>query len=138
MSEIESKLNEENENIKELFSFNGGKSQLKHIKEHFIDFIKNSNNGSNYFIELLYHYSKCRPHQQHVSKELVECFYSCFPEQINEIQQKIKHAFLLKFIIFPEEFPIDENKEEKEMFLLLQKDDFVGFISYLSNNPQFT
>ena len=31
--------------------------------------------------------------------------------------------------MFPEEFPIEENKEQKEMFLILQKDYIDGFIS---------
>ena len=34
----------------------------------------------------------------------------CFPEIINELQHDIKeNTNLLKFIIFPEEFPINEN-----------------------------
>ena len=38
--------------------------------------------------------------------------------------------------MFPEDFPIDESKEQqKEMFLLLQKDDIDGFVSFLSNTP---
>ena len=32
-------------------------------------------------------------------------------------------------------FPINESKEQKEIFLLLQKDDIDGFISFLSKNP---
>ena len=34
-------------------------------------------------------------------------------------------------------FPINESKEQKEIFLLLQKDDIDGFISFLSKNPTF-
>ena len=37
-------------------------------------------------------YSFCRPTQQNVSKELVECVCSCFPEQINEIQENLKNT----------------------------------------------
>ena len=81
MSEIDSKLKEENEFYKELFNFNGSETQLKHLKE----MIKNPENGPNYYIDLLDHYSKCRPNQHNISKELVECVYSCFPEQINDI-----------------------------------------------------
>ena len=40
-----------------------------------------------------------------------------------------------KNCIFPEEFPKNENKEQQEMFLLLQNDDIDGFISFLSKNP---
>ena len=141
MSDIESKLKEENEFIKELFNSNGDEAQLQHLKEVIQNFIKQSKqtNFSNYLIGLLNFYSACRPHQQHFTKELVECIYSCFPEQINEIQQFIKsynsEYNFLKFIIFPEEFPMNESKEQKEMFLLLQKDDIDGFLSFLSNNP---
>ena len=131
MSEIESKLKEENEIIKEFFDFNGDQKQLSHIK----DYIKNSKNGPIYFIRLFDYYSKIRSHQTDVSKELVEYAYSCFPEQIHEIQQEIKtNTLFLKFIMFPEEFPINESKEQKEMFLLLQNDDIDGFISFLSKN----
>ena len=47
-----------------------------------------------------------------------------------------KDTDILKFIIFPEEFPIIENKEQKEMFFILEKDDIDGFLSFLSNNPK--
>ena len=90
----------------------------------------------NYFIKILEFYSRCRPHQHNVSTELSKCIYSCYPEQINQIQQKIKdNTDVLKFIIFPEEFPMKENELRKEMFLLLQKDDIDVFISFLSKNP---
>ena len=137
LSEIESNLREENECIKELFNFNGSQSQLQHVKELFSNFIKNSKNDSKCFIELLKHYSQYRPHQHDVSKELVECVYSSFPKQIKEIQKNIKTQtlFILRFIIFPEKFPINGNKEENEMLLLLQRDDLEGFISFLSKNP---
>ena len=128
MSEIETKPKEENDFNKELFNLNLDKVSLTHIKE----MIKMSKNGPKYFIDLFDHYSKCRPHQHNVCKELVDCVYSCFPEQINEIQQNIRNTEILKFIIFPEEFQINENKEQKEMFSLLQKDDIDGFISFLS------
>ena len=78
-----------NRHFSEQKYFNGDKAQLKHLKEFFITFIIHSKQGPNYFIGLL-EYSKCRPHQQDISKELVECLYFCFPEQINEIQIK-KH-----------------------------------------------
>ena len=137
MNDIEKTLKEENENNKELFNLNGNEAQLKHIKEVFL---KSVQRGSNYyyyyFIQLLEHYSQCRPRQHYISKELVECIYSCFPEQINEIQEYIKEdTDILKFIIFPEEFTINENKKHMEMFSLLQKDDIDGFISFLSKNP---
>ena len=135
MNDIESQLKEENENIKALFNYKGGESQLKHLKELFASSIQNSKNCSKYFINLLDHYSKCRPNHQHLSKELVECVYSCFPEQINEIKQNIKKTKFLKYIIFPEEFPIEGSEEQKEMILLLQRDDLVGFLSFLSKNP---
>ena len=136
MNDIVSKLREENEVIKELFDFNGCTTQIKHLKEVFTNFINNSNNCSYYFLQLLEYYSKFRPHQHNISKELTECIYSCFPEQINEIQQNIKeNTKILKFIIFPEEFPMNESKERNEMFSLLQRDDIDGFISFLSNNP---
>ena len=126
MSEIETKLKEENEFIKELFNFNGNEAQLKNLKE----MITNKQNSPNYFIQLLEYYSKCRPNHHNVSRELTECIYSCFQEQINEIQQYIRKTtkifkipYMLKFIMFPEEFPINENKEQQEMFSLLQIDD---------------
>ena len=103
MIEIESRMKEENENNKELFNFQGDEAQLKEL---YTNYIKNSRNGLNYFIQFLEHYYKCRTNQNHISKELVECIYYCFPEQINEIQQKIKNTEILKFIIFPEEFPM--------------------------------
>ena len=87
MNDIEWELKEVNEYIKELFNFNGGETQLKHFKETFTNYINDSNNGPNYFIKLLDFYSQCRPHQckpQHnVSKELIECVSSSFPEQNN-------------------------------------------------------
>ena len=136
MCDLESKVKEENENIKELLSSNGNNAQFKYIKEVFSNFIKSSKNDSFYFINLLNFYSKCRPHQHNISKKLIECAHSCFLEQFNEIQNYIKEKIgILKFIIFPEEFPINESKEQQEMFLLLQKDDIDGFISFLSKNP---
>ena len=107
MNTIESKMKEENEIIKELFAFNGDETQ--HLKQVFLTFIQNSNNGSKYFILLLEHYSLCRPYHHNSSIELVECIYSCFPKQFNEIQKYIKNASILKFIIFPEKFPIKNN-----------------------------
>ena len=106
MSGFELKLKEENENIKGLFN-----SDRDEIKEIFPIFIRNSKNDSKYFINLMQQFSTCRPHKHHVSRELIECVYSCFPEQINEIQNEIKEENILKYIIFPEEFPIDESKE---------------------------
>ena len=135
MSEVEVKLKEQNEIYKELYNYNGGEDQLKHLKEVFTNFIKNSNNESYVFISLLDFYSKCRPWQHRVSKELVECIYSCFPEQIDDVQNCIEESNFLNCIIFPEEFPMEENKEQYEMLLLLQKDDIDGFISFLSNHP---
>ena len=136
MSIIESKLKEESLFHKELFKFNGSESQLKHIKELFTNLIQNSKSGSQYFIDFLKFYATCRPHQRNVSKELVECVYSNFPEQINGIQNEIKEENILTFIIFPDEFLINEDKEQNEMFLLLQKDDVDRFISFLSKNPK--
>ena len=43
MSDIESKIKEENENIKGLFNFNGDQSQLEHLKEVFSNYIKSKN-----------------------------------------------------------------------------------------------
>ena len=129
----DSKVKEENENAKELFNFNGDEAQLKYLKEHFNNDIKNSQNAPNYFILILNHFSKCRLNQLHVSRELVECVYSSFPEQINEIQQFIKKTDLLKFITFPGEFPTKENKEQVELFLIIKNDDIDGFTSYFSN-----
>ena len=136
MSEIEAKLKEANDNSKELFNFNGYEAQQKNIKELFSTYLRNSKNDINSFIRFIEHYSKCRPNLPNVSEELVECMFSCFPDQINIIQQNIRRDTLfLKLIIFPEEFLISENKEQDEMILLLQKDDIDGFFSFLSKNP---
>ena len=175
MKRSESKLKEENENIKELFNFNGDEKTLKHIKE----MITNSKNSPFYFINLLEIFSKSRPHQHNVCKELVNSIYSCFTERSNKIQQNIndlvdllnsysfsispqqfmpkelmdcvsssftektkeikqyikKSTDILKFIIFPEEFPLKEDKQQKEMFLLLEKDDINEFITFHTKNP---
>ena len=105
MSNVLLKIKEENEFIKKLFDFNGVETHYQHPKTYFLSLIQNSKNDPKYFVDLLKHYSKCRPHQQLVSKELVGCVYSCFPEQTNEIQQKIKEITnILRFIVFPEEF----------------------------------
>ena len=90
MSDVDTKIKEGNEHIKELFLFNGDNTQLKHIKELFLNYIRKSDNGPRFFILFLEHYSLSRPNQHHVSKELIECIYSYFQEQINEIQQYIK------------------------------------------------
>ena len=137
MSEIESKLKEEGGIIKEVLNFNGDESQLKHIKEIFTNYVKNSKNDLHYFPRFIDYYSLCRPNQQDFSRELVGCLYSCFPERIDEIQRFIRgDTLILKFIVFPEEFPINKNKEQNEMFMLLQKDDVEGFISFLAKNPK--
>ena len=109
--------------------FQCDESQFKHLKEVFLQFIKNFKIDSIDFINFINFYSQCRPLQYNISRELVGLVYSCFPEQIQEIQQKINRTNILKFIMFPEEFPIEENKEQKEMFLILQKDYIDGFIS---------
>ena len=67
-------MKEENEFMKELFNLSVGKAQLTHLKE----MIKRSKNGPNYFLRLLDHYSQYSPHQSNLSKELIECIYSCF------------------------------------------------------------
>ena len=110
MKKSESKLKEENEIITELFNFDGDETRLKHLKEIFTNFIAKSEHDLNYFILFLQYYSKHRPHQRHVSKELVECIYSCFSEEIEEIKQNIKKKDILKFIIFPEEFHMKRTK----------------------------
>ena len=114
MTEIESWLKEENRFIKELFNFNGTEAQLTHIKV-MIEY--SEKDPSYYFFKLLNFYSKCRPHHQGVSKELVDCICSCFPEQILEIKRKIIEyritLDILKFIMFPEEFSIEVTKEQK-------------------------
>ena len=139
MSDIQSKLKEENEFIKELMNFYDNEIPLKRFEEGFTNFIKNSKNDLKFFIDLLDFYSTYRPHQHGISKELVECVCSCFPEQTTEIQQYIKSSnsgiTILKFIMFPEEFPMNKGEQQDELFLLLQKDDIVGFISFLSQNP---
>ena len=136
MSEIDSKLKEENETIKTLFNLNGDEMPLAQLKEVFINFVKRSKNDLQYFIEFLNIYSSCRPQQQMVSKEFMEYLYFCFPEQINEIQGYFKdRTSYLKFIIFPEEIRIHANKKQIQLFTLLQKDDIDGFILFLSKNP---
>ena len=111
MKKIEHELKENNETIKELFNFNGGESQLNHLIEIFTNYIMNSKNGPKFFIDLLNFYSRCRLFHHGVSKKLTNYVFSCFPEQINEIQKYIKNANILKFIIFPEEFPIEVTKQ---------------------------
>ena len=107
-------------NYQRIFKFNGGDPQLKHLKEVFTHIINNSKKGPNEFIDLVNFYSRCRPNQHNISRELIECIYSSFTEQIDEIQQYIKQfTYLLKIIMFPEEFPVDEDEQQKEMFLLL-------------------
>ena len=81
MSGIDSKLKEEKEIITKLFNFSGNKKQFKELKEIFYNFIKQSKNGSTYFIKLLDQYSFCRPNQLYFIKELVKCIYSCFPKE---------------------------------------------------------
>ena len=128
----ESKLREESEYIKELFGFKDNETKIKNIKE----MIKKSKNSPYYFINLIDVFSKYRQHSHSLSKELIDCVFSCFPEQINELQHYIKQLKpVLKIIIFPEEFPMKEIKEQKEMFSLLENDDIDGFISFLSKNP---
>ena len=67
MNNLDSKLNEENENVKELLNFSNDETQLKHIKE----VIQNSENGPYYFLHLLELYTLLRPHQHQVSIELM-------------------------------------------------------------------
>ena len=135
MSDAASHLKEENERIKELFNFNGDEAQLKHLNEDFANLLNDSEIGAYYYFSLLDYYSNHRENKQ-VSKELVDCSCSCFPEVVDDIQEYIKKSTnILKIIIFPEEFPMKGTKEQNEMFLLLKKDDIDGFISFLSNNP---
>ena len=96
--------------LKDLFNFHGDETQLQYIKELFTNYLRNSKNAAKHIISLLGYFSRCRPPQPRASKELVEYVYSCFPEQKNEIQQTIKKTEILKFIVFPEEFPIEGTK----------------------------
>ena len=124
MSNFDSKVKEENENIKELFNFNGDETQLKHIQE----IIKKNESGYNYSIQLIEFYTICRPRQIPFSKQLVEYVFSCFPEHVNEIVENMKpRNQILNFVMFPEENLEDENKKQNEMFLFLQNDDVKGF-----------
>ena len=84
MSDFELKVKEVNEIIKELFDFNEYETQFKHINDLFTNLI--TKNSLKYFINLLEFYSRCRPHQHNVSTELTKCIYSCYPEEINQIQ----------------------------------------------------
>ena len=132
-----SDIERENEFIKTLFNFT--KIQEKSsadLNNQFLSFLQNSQNGPNYFIKLIDHYSLCRPQYHDLSKLFVKSIFSCFPETIEENKTFLKsQTYLLRFIIFPEEFPVKVSKEQQEMFLLLQKDDVDGFISFLSKNP---
>ena len=174
MSDIETRLQEENEKIKELFNFDGDESQLKQIKTS----LKNSQNGPYYFVKLidiyckrrpkhnkvsrdliesiyssfpertheiqhhinelitlLKRYSICIPLQEHISEEVIECVKTSFSEEIKEIEQYIKdNTVFLKFIMFPDEFPINTNKEQNELFPLLQHDCINEFISFHSHH----
>ena len=134
MSDFESKLKEENETIKKIFNFNGDETQLQNLTEVLINYFKNSKNDLNFFITFVDFYSKCRPNQQFVSKELIEFVHCYFHGQFNEIQESIRTKFI-KFIIFPEELLFVENQPLQEMFLLLEKDDIDEFISFLSTGP---
>ena len=100
MSEIESKLKERNDLIIELFNFKGDDSKHKHIKELFINFIKNSENCPIFFIDLLNFYSECQPLRQQICKEPNECVYSHFPQQLDKIQEYIKNTDRLKLSFF--------------------------------------
>ena len=120
MNQIDQSLKEEYQFIKELFNFDDHETQLQDLKTIFTNFMKSSSSkySRNYFILLLDFYCRCRVNQHHVAKALLECIYSFFPDQINEIQQYIKSfslddTLILKFIIFPKEFPITENKKTK-------------------------
>ena len=81
----ESRLNKENENIKKLFNFNRDEATLNQIKET----IQHSESGPQYLINLLEYYSKCRPHEHDVCKELVEYVFSLFNERTNEFEQHV-------------------------------------------------
>ena len=80
MSDTEYKLKETNKIHKDLFNSNGAETQLKNLKEVFTRFIKNSKNRPDYFIKLIDYYSTCRPYHHNISKELIECVCSCFPD----------------------------------------------------------
>ena len=104
MSSFESKLKKENEIMKELFNFNGDKTELEHLKKVFTNFISSTDNGPKYFIKLLDLYSVCRPHQHFILIQLIDCIFTCFSDQSDEIQLEIKkHTIYLKHVIFPEE-----------------------------------
>ena len=87
MNCVESKLKEVNEATKELFNFNGTNTQLQHLKDLFTNELRNGEINPNYFIDFISHYSICRPNQFRISRELIECVYSCFPEKVNKINK---------------------------------------------------
>ena len=70
--------------IKMLFNFNGDEGQLETFCQEFINYIKDSQNDIFYFIDLLKHYSFCRPNHHYVSEKLVNSIVSCFPTRIEE------------------------------------------------------
>ena len=92
MSDIEAKLKAKNENIKELFSFNGSEPQKMHIKKNFTNYIRKTQNCPKNFIHLIEHFYKSRPHQHNISRELIECAYSSFPEQRFYRYSQIRHV----------------------------------------------
>ena len=132
-------LKEENEIVKEIFNSIGDETQLKHLIEIFTKYIqKDSRNGPNYFIQFLEHYSLCRPHQHHVSKQLMNCVNAYFPPK-NEAPPNYLNpqSTLINIIMSTEDFTANQDKQQNEVFILLREDDIDGFISFLANNSTF-
>ena len=112
----------ENEFIKTLFNFtNFQERNNTDLKNTVLSFLQISKNGPNYFINLIDHYSICRPQYPDLSNLFVKCVFLCFPETT---EQESQQKYNLTMNNFGSSQKIKEpGKKKNDFFSLFPKND---------------
>ena len=112
MSEIESKLKEENEFIKELFNFNEGEAQLKHLKE------KITNKQMVQIISFFYLNITQNAGQinRMFPKNLLNVFILISQTKLMKFNKKSKRKIFSNSLSFQKNFLLMKTKNKKKCF----------------------
>ena len=130
-------LKDDIEFIKELFD-PSQKANLKNLENLFLEILKKSQNGFNYYITLFNHFIRMRWSSTDVVLSLVNTMISFFPDEETLIRKNItQHTGYLKFAISKELQKESEDVKQEQLFTILKNDDIDAFISFLSVNPSF-
>ena len=121
--------------IRELFSTDEENDPQNSIK-NFSRYIAQSNNDHFYQLSLLEELCKCRPRKKEFIKSLIQCVYSAFPEEKEEIDRNIpfRESGILWGLLNDKEKQLT-NSLDSSLFSAIVLDDVEMLISIFANNP---